>query len=79
MGQDLSQKGRGGAPPQAGAPPTRRAISRRLEGHPAREGRVEEAQEPKGAEEGKDEDEDRETPRGDPLEVTCVGGDATPP
>ena len=38
---------------------------------------MEEAQEPKGVEEGKEED--RETPRGGPVEVTCMGGDATPP
>ena len=58
-------------------PPTRRSRSRRQEGQPAREGIVEEAQEPKGVEEGKEED--RETPRGGPVEVTCMGGDATPP
>ena len=58
---------------------TRRSYSRRREGqsasavreHPAGE------QEPRGAEEG--EEEDRDTPRGALVEVTCVGGDATPP
>ena len=34
-------------------------------------------QEPEGVEES--EEEDGETPRGPPVEVTCVGGDATPP
>ena len=37
----------------------------------------EEEKDTKGAEEG--EDEDGETPRRAPVEVTCVGGDATPP
>ena len=32
---------------------------------------------PKGADEG--EEDDGETPRGAPVEVSCVGGDATPP
>ena len=35
-----------------------------------------EEQEPKGA---KEEEEDGETPCGGPVEVPCVGGDATPP
>ena len=38
---------------------------------------MEAEQEPKGAEEG--EEGDRETPWGAPVEVTCVGGDTTPP
>ena len=35
-----------------------------------------EEQEPKGAHEGEEEDE--ETPRGGPVKVQCVGGYATP-
>ena len=60
-------------------PPTCRRGSRHREGQPARVEREDlaEEQEPEGAEEG--EDEDGETPRGAPVEVTRVGGDATPP
>ena len=57
--------------------PTRRSNIRRREGLLAREGREEVEQEPEGAEEG--EEGDGETPRGDPVEVNRVGGDATPP
>ena len=58
-------------------PPTRRSRSLQREGQPAREGRVEEDQDPEGAEQV--EEEDGETPWGGPVEVTRVGGGATPP
>ena len=59
-------------------PPYRRA-DRPEEDHEAREGREEmeaEEEEERHEEEG---DRDRETPRGAPVEVTCVGGDVPPP
>ena len=56
-------------------------ISRSLhrEGHPAstKGSEASEDQEPEGADKG--EEEDGETPRRAPVEVPCVGGDATPP
>ena len=60
-------------------PPTRRSRSRHREGHPASAAGAKESeeQELEGAAEG--EEEDRETPRGAPVEVPYVGGDATPP
>ena len=49
-----------------------------MEGHEAREGKEETGQ--KEDEEGEEEGGmDGETPRGDPVEVTCVRGDVTPP
>ena len=58
-------------------PPTCRASSRRGDGHPAKDREDETEQEPEGAEEGGGRD--GETPQGAPVEVTRVGGDATPP
>ena len=61
--------------------PCRRA-SRQRDEHPAREREETAAEEETVEEEGDEEEEkarDRETPRGDPVEVTCMGGDATPP
>ena len=58
-------------------PPTPRRSSRRREGQPAGDREEEEEQETDWTEEG--EDEDRDTPRGAPVEFTCVGGDVTPP
>ena len=57
--------------------PTHRSRSRHREGKSASAEREEpaEEQDPKGAEE--EEEEDGETPRGAPVEVTCVGGGAT--
>ena len=63
-------------------PPPAEPPTRHREDHPAREGEEElepeeTAEDPKEEEEGKGRD--RETPRGSPVEVTCVGGGATPP
>ena len=58
-------------------PFTRRRGSWRRECHLAGDREEETEQDPKGTEEG--EEEDGDTPWGAPVKVTRVGGDGTPP
>ena len=67
------------APVLCSPPSTSRSRIRHKEDQLASTARAEASaeHEPEGAKEG--EEEDGETPRGAPIEVPCVGGDATSP
>ena len=60
-------------------PPPRRGANRHRKGHEATEGEDEtEEEEEEEVEDNEERDRDGETPRGDLVEVTRMGGDATP-